>query len=53
MPAARLEIILQFSEPQRARVLRMPIAVEIENVRDVDAERLHQRNPGRLGVETA
>ena len=49
--AARLEVVLQFLRSEWTGILRMTIAVEVEDMGDVDAHRTHQGYPRRGRVE--
>ena len=49
--AAALEVGLQLLQPERAGVVRVAVAVEVEDVGDVDPQRPHHRYPRRRRVE--
>ena len=49
--AAALEVGLQLLQPERAGVVRVAVAVEVEDVGDVDPHRPHHRYPRRRRVE--
>jgi hypothetical protein len=51
--AAGVEVGLLLFEPQRPRIFRVTITVEVGHHRDIDSERPKGGNPRRLGIDAS